>query len=260
MSYEKLLKQYMEEFKPEYIRAFPSCLEILAGYLKENNITLKIKGIFLSYEAVLPAHIDFFKEVFGAKVFVEYGSNESILLGYGCYDEKELHYHFNPLFGFVENYKDKNGNYELVGTGLWNYTMPLIRYRTQDFGKINQGKENCSVCKSNWQTILHLDGRGQEYLVTKHGTLYPGHAVTIDSFIWDYVRIFQFVQNKPGELELQVVPKKKLTKEVEKKIIDAQKKRLSEWFNVKLVSVNKVLHTKIGKRGLVIINRFKYYY
>ena len=109
-------------------------------------------------------------------------------------------------------------------------------------------------CGKAWKTIFHLDGRKQEFLVTKQGTLYPGHSVTIEKFIWDYVKIFQFVQNSPGVIELHIVPNRNFIRNIEKKILDAQKKRLSEWFDVKLVKVDEILRTKNGKRRLVINN------
>ena len=254
---EKWLPQIVkaiQEFQPDFIRSIPSCLEILAGYIKQKNISIKFKGIFLSYEAVLPIQIDLFMEVFNAPVYAEYGACERVLLGQGCYNGKELHYHFNPIYGIIENYQDENGNHELVGTGLWNYAMPLIRYRTQDYGKISERQNNCKVCRKEWKTIFHLDGRKQEFLVTKQGTLYPGHSVKIDKFIWNHVKIFQFVQNAPGVVELHIVPNGNFTRNAEKKIVDAQKKRLAEWFDVILVKVDEILRTKAGKRGLVINN------
>jgi phenylacetate-CoA ligase len=244
----------IQEFKPDFIRGLPSCIEIIAGYLKEKGLSLKCKAVSVAYEAVLPAQIELFKEIFSAPVIVEYGACEHVLFGHGCYNGEDIHYHFNPLYGVVENYWDKNGNYELVGTGLWNYVMPLIRYRTYDYGKISELKDNCAICGKNWKTTFHLDGRKHEFLVTKQNTLYAGHSVTIDKFIWDYVRIFQFIQNKPGYIELYIVPRGNLSKKIENKILNAQKKRLSKWFDVSLVKVDDIIRTKGGKRGLVIVN------
>lgn len=244
----------IQKFRPDFIHAYPSCVEILAGYLKQTGESIKIKGVFLASEEVMPAQIELCKEVFAVPVCFHYGAVEQVLLGYGCYDGEKVSYHFHPLYGIVENYQDENANYELVGTGLWNYAMPLIRYRTQDYGKISEEQVKCEICGKTWPTVSQLDGRKQDYLVAKDGSLYPGFSVIIDKFIWDYVTTFQIVQSRPGEIELHIVPRKNFTEEAKRKILDAQNRRLSDWFNVKLVKVDEILHTHGGKRRLVIVN------
>jgi len=244
----------IEDFHPDFIHSYPSCLEILARYLKDNNRNLKVKGILLASEEVRPEQLDFFKEVFNAPICFFYGAAEQVLLGYGCYDGKNISYHFNPLFGFVENFKDEYGQ-ELVGTSLWNYAMPLIRYRTEDYGEVKEGITNCGVCGRSLKTVQHLDGRKQYYLTTKYGTTFPGLNVSIDYFIWDYVSSFQFVQNKPGDIELHIVPKDNFTEEVEMQILEAQKKRLSDWFeSIQIIKETEIPLTKAGKRRLVVVN------
>jgi hypothetical protein len=92
-------------------------------------------------------------------------------------------------------------------------------------------------------------------LTTKQGTKFPGLSVVVDKFIWDYVSTFQFVQNRPGTIDLHICPRETLTPEVEQKILEAQQKRLSEWFDpITLVKVPEISLTTGGKRRLVIIN------
>ena len=88
-----------------------------------------------------------------------------VLWGHGCYDGKDLSYHFNPLYGIVENYRDKNGEYELVGTGFWNHAMPLIRYRTHDLCRLILGKCKCGT--KNVKRISQIKGRLESILKYK---------------------------------------------------------------------------------------------
>ncbi|HTY46091.1 MAG TPA: hypothetical protein VMB46_00290 [Methanomassiliicoccales archaeon] len=247
----------IDEFEPEFIHSYPSCLEVLAGHLREKNRSLDVKAIFLASEEIKPEQLSFFYDVFKTKICFFYGAAEHVLLGYGCYDGENVRYHMNPLYGYAENAKDEYG-YELVGTGLWNEAMPLIRYRTQDYGQLGDGLELCPVCGKRWKTVIKLDGRRQYYLTTKQGTRFPGLSVWVDKFIWDYVSSFQFVQNEPGALELHIIPRSDLSKEVEKRILDAQKKRLSEWFEpITLVKESEIPLTISGKRRLVVVNTRK---
>ncbi len=246
----------MEEFEPDFIHCYPSCLEVLAGYLRENGRSLRVKGIFLASEEIRPEQLDFFKQVFGAPICFHYGANENVLLGHGCYDGERVCYHLNPLYGFAENLVDDCGH-ELIGTGLWSEAMPLIKYRTQDYGKIEETSAKCKVCGRSWRTVFQLDGRKQYYLTTRHGTKFSALSIScgVDKFIWDYVSNFQFVQNKPGEIELHIIPRNKLTPEVEARIIEAQRKRLAEWFEpINLVKETEIPLTTSGKRRLVVVN------
>lgn len=254
---DKFLSKIVEkinDFEPDFIHAYPSCVECLALYLKAHNFSIKVKAIFLASEEVKPEQIELFEEIFGVPICFHYGATEQVLLGHGCYVNNKVVYHLNPLYGIAENYQDKNGNYEMVGTSLWDHAMPLIRYQTQDYGKIVDSNYGCIKCGSKWKTVLQLDGRKQNYLVTKQETLYPECSLSIDKFVWDYVTIFQYVQDAPGELELRVVPNEKYSEEAEQKIIATQKERLSEWFDIKFLKVDDIPRTKSGKRRLVVIN------
>jgi phenylacetate-CoA ligase len=241
----------IETFNPDFIHSYPSCLEILARYVQDNNRELKIKGILLASEEVRNEQLDLFSNVFDTPICFFYGASEQVLLGYGCYDGKSICYHFNPLYGIVENLKDEYG-LELVGTGLWNYAMPLIRYRTEDYGELNQEISACGVCGKSTKTVQHLDGRRQNFLTTKYGTKFSGLSVYTDYFTWDYVSSFQYVQKKPGEIEFHIVPKDNFTDEVEMRILEAQKKKLSDWFEpIKIIKETEIPLTKGGKRRLV---------
>ncbi len=254
---EKFMPQIVEkikDFSPEFIHAYPSCVESLALYLKAHNMSIKVNAIFLASEEVKPEQIELFKEIFGTPICFHYGATEQVLLGYGCYIDNKVVYHLNPLYGIAETLQDENGNHEMIGTSLWNHAMPLIRYHTQDYGVISGVNHECAKCESKWKTVIRLDGRKQNFLVTKQRTLYPECSLSIDKFTWEYIKIFQYVQNTPGELELHVVPNDRYSEDAERKIIAQQKEKLSEWFDVKYVKVNHISRTMSGKRRLVIIN------
>ncbi|AKB72875.1 phenylacetate--CoA ligase family protein [Methanosarcina mazei] len=254
---EKWLEKIVEkikDFSPEFIHSYPSSAERLALYLKEHNITIRVKGIFLASEEVKLEQIELFKKVFRAPICFHYGATEQVLLGYGCYVNKNIVYHFNPLYGIVENYQDEDGNYELVGTSLWDFAMPMIRYRTQDYGVVSDVDYGNKNDGKRWKTALHLDGRKQSCLITKQETPYFECSLPIDEILWDYVKIFQCVQNVPGKLEVHVVPNEKYSDEIEQKIITSLEEEFSEWFDLEYFKVNDIPLTKSGKRRLVVVN------
>jgi phenylacetate-CoA ligase len=254
---EKWMEKIVEkitDFDPEFIHAYPSCVERLALYLKAKNDSIKVKGIFLASEEVKPRQIEVFKEIFNVPICFHYGATEQVLLGYGSYIDNNIVYNFSPLYGIVENYLDEKGNYEMVGTGLWVYAMPLIRYRTQDYGIISDVNSGYKIGGKKWKTAIHLDGRKQNCLITKQKTSYFECSLPIDEIIGDYAKMFQCVQNFPGEFEVRVIPSEKYSDEIEQKIITMLKAEFSEWFDVKFLKVNEIPLTKSGKRRLVVVN------
>ena len=94
-----------------------------------------------------------------------------------------LTYELNPIYGHSENYSTDISDYEIVGTSYWNKVMPLVRYCTKDYGKIENN------------TIAMLEGRSQEFLVTKNDDRLPGMSVSIDKFIDKIIPTFD-VKNK----------------------------------------------------------------
>ena len=120
--------------------------------------------------------------------------------------------------------------------------MPLIRYRTQDFGRIENG------------IITSLDGRIQEFLVTQEGRRMSGTVVTMDKFIWDYVHSCQIVQDQVGKLNLRVVPRRDFDDSVRKLILSRLRERYGTFFTFDIQITDEILRGSSGKARKVISN------
>lgn len=246
-----LNKQWLEEiykeifrFRPDFFHTYPSCLEMLARYMQDQNLPpIKCGGLLLASEMFTKDQHKLFKEKFNAPICVHYGLSESSNLGFTYFDSNNdrIFYKLNPIYGYSENYQDPLG-YEIVGTSYWNFAMPFIRYRTQDYGKIENG-------------IIHkLDGRSQDFLTARDGSKIPGFTIKIDEFTWDYLSVYQIVQNKVGEIVLKVVPKSNFNQGIKELILKKQIDRWGGFFNITLEVVEKINRTGIGKHRLIVNN------
>jgi phenylacetate-CoA ligase len=149
-------------------------------------------------------------------------------------------YRLNQLFGYSENLTDEYGNSEIVGTSYWQAAMPLIRYKTQDLGKIING-------------VIHsLDGRKQEYLIAKDGSAVIGYSIRIDDFTWDYVNIYQVVQEEKGRIRIKVVPRGNFSDSIKKELLKKQQERWGGLFDIEIEVVGDIARTKAGKRRLIV--------
>jgi len=121
-------------------------------------------------------------EVFHAKIFNRYGSQEVSDIACNCKKGEGLH--LIPDIYYLEIVDDegrrvksgKQGN--IIITLLTNYTMPLIRYRIEDRGILSE--KVCS-CGRGLPLLEKIVGRIRENFKNKFGD-YVNGGVFIDLF------------------------------------------------------------------------------
>ena len=237
--YKKILS-----FKPEFFHTYPSCVEKISRYILENNLPpLSAKCLFLASEAFTETQYHLFKQTFNAELKAHYGLCEKSNLAfmYENEDKSNFFYKAHPIYSYYENLVDDYNNYEIIGTSYWNIVMPFIRYKTQDFGKIDENG------------IIHtLDGRNQEFLIDRNGGRIPGFSIKIDEFTWDYIDVYQVIQKQKGELILRIVPKSNFDVDIKKLILDKQQERWGSFFDMSIEIVEHIPRTRAGKFRLII--------
>ena len=80
-----------------------------------------------------------------------------------------------------------------------------------------------------------LEGRAQEFLITRTGAKIPGFSISIDQFVWKYVEVFQVVQNEVGKIEFHVLRRDNYNVDIEK-IKESQQKN-GEIFSIFKLSI-----------------------
>jgi len=245
------------EYKPEFLKGYPSSLYIFARYLKETNKPFPVvKGLLCASENLYEYQKNLFKEVFkGAKIFSHYGHYElAVLAGYCEYEDT---YHVLPQYGFAELI-DKNGNVvtqrgqigEIVGTSFLVYNTPFIRYRTQDLA-VFKGI-GCQACGRPYQIWERIEGRLQEFIVTRNGRYISMTAINMHDDTFDPIRQFQFYQEEKGVVIFRYIPKDTITDE---RLMDIKKRLLLKFGDdIELVmkEVSEIPPTKRGKHRFLI--------
>jgi phenylacetate-CoA ligase len=232
------------EFEPEFFHTYPSCLEMLGRFMQREHLPpLRARGLLLASEAFTEVQHALFRETFLAPIKAHYGLSErsNLAFSFESPDGRTLAYRVDPVYGVAENRPDELGNQEIVGTSYWNQVMPLIRYRTQDFGRIEPDG-----------TIRQLDGRSQEFLVTRDGDRIPGFSIKIDPFTWDYVSVYQVVQDRPGAIVLRLVPRPNFDDDVKARVLEKQRERWGGFFDISLELVADIPRTRSGKHRLIV--------
>lgn len=235
------------KFSPEIIHAYPTLLYVFARYINEHNLPpIRVKGILLTSDVFMWNHYVNFKKAFkGAIIYGSYNMSEHVALGKAVVNEntKSIGYQLDSLYAYNENLIDDYGNYEIVGTSYWNEAMPFIRYRTQDFGRIDENG-----------FINFLDGRGQTFLMTKKGDKISGIAIlALEDYVWDYVDALQFVQRERGKLIIRIVPREGFTHEIGEKIIYDIEQKWPGLFDYTIELVNEIVKGRSTKVNSIIV-------
>ena len=199
------------DYRPHWIRCYPSSGFLLATYLKSTGRRLPpIKGVLCASENVYDFQKALFQEVFGGRIFSHYGHYElAVLAGY-C--EHEDSYHVLPQYGFAE-LLDVEGNPvvetgsvgEIVATSFLMYATPFIRYRTGDFAVLKGW--GCVSCGRPYQIWERIEGRLQEFALTGTGRAISMTAINMHDGIFDFFEQFQFHQAERGKITMRYVPK-----------------------------------------------------
>ena len=167
----------LESFGPEFIEGFPSSILILARYLNSAGKRIPLRAVFTSSEVLYDMHRKEIEEAFSARVFDLYGQAERTVAATEC--EHHAGLHINPEYGIFEILHDGQDappgtTGDVVGTGLNNFVMPLIRYRTGDLAAFAAG--SCP-CGRQMPLLQGIQGRKADVIRTPDGRIVPGNGL-----------------------------------------------------------------------------------
>ncbi len=239
------------ELKPAIFRGYPSFFQELSIYILQNKINLEfiIKGINLTAEYCSEEQRIIIERAFHSKVFLEYGQGEKTLFCYS--DSKSYDLKSSPIYGYLEvlneNGEDSNlgDEGEVVVSGLINFSMPFIRYKTGDRA-ILKSRAGGIV------TFKKILGRTQDFILDKHSNKIYLTAIIFGQHYQAFKEIkqWQIIQEKAGYIEFNIVREDNFSDEDEKEII--QKIKNAADVEIKISYVENIEPTKSGKKLFLI--------
>ena len=199
------------EYKPLWMRCLPSTGFMLAKYLKEKKISFpELKGILCSSENLYDFQKQYMIDVFKCRVFSHYGHEEIAALAGFC--EYSDNYHVLPQYGYVQLLDDENKHIttegqsgEVVATSFIMNSTFFIRYRTKDIARYAGNR--CGQCGRPYQIWDRIDGRLQEFFITKSKRHIPMMSINFYDDIFDELKFFQYYQDTIGVIILKYVPR-----------------------------------------------------
>ncbi|MGA2604901.1 MAG: hypothetical protein ABSG14_11800 [Verrucomicrobiia bacterium] len=203
------LRAYVEEFnryQPEFVRGYPSSIYIFAQFAVSEGLRVHApRAVLSSSETLSPEMRSVIERVLQCPVHDWWGSNERVVTACQC--ERRGPFHVNGEGGILELVPLANGaddaGQRMIGTGLINHAMPLIRYDLGDLAL--PAKQPCG-CGRGLPCIAGILGRVNDTIVTGEQKYIPSVRFYTLFETYDKVRQFQVVQTEPNAVVVRIVP------------------------------------------------------
>ncbi len=203
------LRAYVEEFnrfQPEFVRGYPSSIYIFAQFAASEGLRVHApRAVLSSSETLSPEMRVVIERVLQCPVYDWWGSNERVVTACQC--ERRGPFHVNGEGGILELVPVANGagdaGQRMVGTGLINHAMPLIRYDLGDLAV--PAKEPCG-CGRGLPCIGRILGRVNDTIITGEQKYVPSVRFYTLFETHEKVRQFQVVQTGPNAVVVRIVP------------------------------------------------------
>lgn len=256
MSEKGLLEfcRMLERWQPPYLTGYSSALESFAHFARNHGFdNLNFKAIRSAAEMLWPHQRKLIEDTFHSPVYNFYGSREVNNLATECPEEKRLH--LISAWRYIEIVDEEGrrlpdgepGN--IVVTDLSNYSMPFIRYRNEDIGRV--ATQPCP-CGRPTPVLEELLGRSTDLIRTSQGDVIHGEYFTHLFYGRNDIRQFQVHQTSLDRVIVRYVPVhgplKEYMEEVAKKIC----RRLGDGVHVEIELCENIPIPSSGKHRFTI--------
>jgi phenylacetate-coenzyme A ligase PaaK-like adenylate-forming protein len=196
----------LEKLRPAGVASKPPVLEQLCSSIEARGVRADRRPAFIvsSGSMLLPTVRDKLKQCFSTRVIDAYAVTECGLVASEC-SCGQMHVDWTSVY--VETLTesgertDKGEVGELVVTNLGNAGMPLLRYRTGDFGAIVDDRCACGV---DGPRILQLNGKKVTCFYLANRTAFSPTYFNDLLVRFPFLSEFQITQRGLSEFELTV--------------------------------------------------------
>lgn len=242
----------ISKIRPDIIEGIPSTLLFLAEAAQEREAKeINPRLVYTSCELLTPQARKTINSVF-AETYDFYGSVEFGRFAWEC--PEHIGYHIDIDSVVLEIVRGEEAvspgeKGQIVVTGLFNYAMPLIRYRLGDIGTLSN--EHCS-CGRELPLMKIIYGREDDFLVLPSGRVLPPYFAAGELRYMDGLKKYRIIQEKKDEFEVQVVKGKNFSQKTIIQIKDKLLSSIGEKVKIKVILVDEISIDRSGKLRKVI--------
>ncbi|HUL62028.1 MAG TPA: phenylacetate--CoA ligase family protein [Methanocella sp.] len=254
---EREMRSYaaiINEFRPVFVRGYASSVYAFARWARDNDVPLhQPRAAFTTSEKLYPRMRDTIRDAFGCDVFDGYGLYDGGLSAFECPEHSGMHVDTERSLLEVVDADGRplgEGRGRIIATNLQNFAMPLIRYDTNDVGRI---VADACPCGRPYRLLAEVCGRSGDILYTPEGKAVHSllFAYIFDELPW--VTEYQVVQERLDRITIRLRPAPGFD---ESRLDDVRAKirRHSGAWNVDFRIVDRIEKTQAGKYKYIINN------
>lgn len=240
------------QWKPGFLSAYPSNVFVLARYMESQGLQRPMRAVFTSSEVLTPAERSAVESRFQCQVWDRYGAGERLAVAQQCGHGS---YHQNVEFGLLQVDSPRGSpaaagsKGELIHTGLTNFSMPLIRYASEDVGYLRSGE---CPCGRGLPLMGAVEGRKDDVIVTAEGRLMPRAGLDQIHEYVDNMERCQLYQEKIGEIVVRVLPRAGFNDRDASELIAQLRKRVGCGTEIRVELVPQLSLSPTGKQRFIV--------
>lgn len=200
-----ICEEFIQEVKKcnaKYIYGYSSSLHQIAKQCYPNRFEFpSLRAIFTTADMLYPKQRSLIEKVFNVPVYDNYGCPEAGVMTWECSEHNG--YHCNMETAYIEiDQQDTQGNGRIISTNLTNYAFPIIRYDTNDIGKIDESSCDCGRAHIR---ISSLIGRQRDIITLPNGNMIHGAFFNHLPALYDTrIQRFQIIQIAIDVVEIHI--------------------------------------------------------
>ena len=240
----------LRDYAPQVLFAYPTVLESLCTLMLDRGLTLAIPLTVCGSEVLSRETCELARRALATRLSSYYGQAERVAWADG---DPESGYRFLPSYGvvelrFVESHADGD-IYDVIGTGLWNRAMPLVRYLTGDRIRLHPGASAAAVAEGR-ASFPEILGRSGDYILAPSGARLLG----IDHIPRDVPHVVraQFVQESADTVTLLILPAQGFDDECRRLLLEHARLKLPPSMTLHIQTTDRLMRNRAGKAPLVI--------
>jgi len=230
----------IEKYRPDVLRGYVSCVEVLADFCRENGKNINLRLVFTGAELLDKNARQLISSVFRADLFDLYVSVEFGLMGWECHEHSGYHVNVESvLFEFARNGEvvSHGEKGEIICTGLVNKALPLIRYKMGDIGVLSDDQCQCGIALP---LIKIIEGRVGDFLVTTSGKIVPPtifFPYPFEDVMW--IKQFRIIQESRYRIVFEIIVKEGYNIHEDK--LAAARARIKQFFGEDMEVIFKIV-------------------
>lgn len=242
----------------DYFYGYASMIAEFARWHLSCGRSLRVapKAVITTSEVLAPDDREAIESAFDCRVYNEYGCGELGTIAHEC-EHGRLHVNDENLIVEILDGDRTCGpgeKGEIVVTELNNVALPLIRYRTGDFGAISA--EFCP-CGRSLGVLDGLFGRAYDFILMPDGTRYHAEFLmyVFEEAQRQHIGVSQFrvIQTTIRSLRVEVVPAPtEFSKEDEIRLVQRMRELLGDDMDISVVRIASIPREASGKMRVIV--------